>query len=138
MAAFFVSAAAEAQDGIVKPGDAVVTGFSGVTATQAPDGADPFDYTMIDTSGPAARVVDLTSLGPQGISAAPKTFTVTAGEVRQVFGVALDSADPPNLYVAATSAYGLSIFVPDSNGQPKRVERGEAAAQFVPGQFGPP
>src|SRR4029079_13681475 len=58
--------------------------------------------------------------------------------VGQVFGVALDSADPPNLYVAATSAYGLSIFVPDSNGQPKRVERGEAGAQFVPGQFGPP
>ena len=44
----------------------------------------------------------------------------------------------PNIYLAATSAYGLSIGVADASGQMKRVQRGEAGAQFVPGQFGPP
>ena len=43
---------------------------------------------------------------------APKPFTVTAGQVGQVFAVALDNATPPNIYVAATSAYGLPIVVP--------------------------
>ncbi len=133
-----VSAAA-AQEAIVNPGDAVVTGFAGVAASQAPEGADPFDYVAIDIGGASARVVDLTALGPQGgESAADKPFTVTPSEVGQVFGVALDDADSPNIYLAATSVYGLSISVPDSDGQMKRVARGEAGAQFVPGQFGPP
>ena len=134
----FVSAAA-AQEAIVEPGYAVATGFAGVAATQAPEGADPFDYVGIDLGGASARVVDLTALGAQGgESAAPKTFTVTAGQVGQVFGIALDDAAEPNIYLAATSAYGLSIGVADASGTMKRVERGEAGAQFVPGQFGPP
>ena len=132
----FVTAAA-AQDAIVKPGFAVVTGFAGVAADQAPAGADPFDYLGIDAGGASARVVDLTALGGQGESAAPKTFTVTPSQVGQVFGVTLDDAAQPNIYLAATSVYGLSIFVPDSDGRLKRVRRGEADAQFVPGQFGP-
>ncbi len=131
--------AAAAQEALVQPGDAVVTGFAGVAAAQAPEGADPFDYVGIDMGGASARVVDLTTLGPQGgESAAPKLFTVTPSQVGQVFGVALDDANPPNIYLAATSAYGLSIAVPDSGGQMKRVQRGEAGAQFVPGQFAPP
>ena len=135
---FFV-AAAVAQEGLVQPGDAVVTGFAGVAAAQAPEGADPFDYVGIDLGGASARVVDLTALGPQGgESAVPKPFTVTPSQVGQVFGVALDDADPPNIYLAATTAYGLSIGVPDSGGQMKRVQHGEAGAQFVPGQFAPP
>ena len=68
----------------------------------------------------------------------PRVYTLTPGQVGQVFGVAIDDASPPNIYLAATSVYGLSISVPDSNGQMKRVRRGQAGAQFVPGQFGPP
>ena len=65
-------------------------------------------------NGPSARVVDLTNPGPQGVvSPAPKPFTVTAAQVGQVFGVALDNAPQPNIYLAATSAYGLSIYLPD-------------------------
>ena len=138
LAALLATGGARAQDGIVQPGYAVVTGFSGVAATQAPPGADPFDYVGIDLGGASARVVDLTSLGPQGESNAPKIYTLTPGQVGQVFGVAIDDASPPNIYLAATSVYGLSISVPDSNGQMKRVRRGQAGAQFVPGQFGPP
>ena len=132
-------AAAAAQEAIVQPGFAVVTGFAGVAATQAPDGADPFDYVGIDPGGASARVMDLTSLGAQGaVSAVPNPFTVTPSEVGQVFGVTLDDARDPDIYLAATSVYGLSIGVADASGQLKRVQRGEAGAQFVPGQFGPP
>ena len=132
----------EAQEGtpvIVNPGNAVVTGFSGTAPGQAPEGADPADYLTIDLNGPAARVVDLSTLGPQGqLTTAAKPFTVSAAQVGQVFGAALDSAAQPNVYLAATSAYGVSIYVPDQSGVIRRVRNGAAGAQFVPGQFGPP
>ncbi len=133
------AAAAAAQEAIVQPGYAVVTGFAGVAVSQAPEGADPFDYVGIDPGGASARVVDLTVLGPQGAeSVAPKPFTVTPSDVGQVFGVALDDAENPDIYLAATSVYGLSLGIADPSGQLKRVERGQPGAQFVPGQFGPP
>ena len=131
---------AHAQDAIVQPGYAVVTGHSGYVApdTPAPDGADPTDYLMIDPNGVSATVMDLTKLGPQGaLSAVPKPFTVHASDVGQVFGVALDDADAPNIYLAATSAYGLSIVTADSTGRPVRTQTGTSRAEFAPGQFGP-
>ena len=125
-------------------GDAVVTGFSG---TQPPmliaPGTEPADKTYIDLAGPSARVVDLPAPGapPQAqLWPAPKPFSVTAGQVGQVFAVALDSAYPPNIYLAATSAYGLPIVVPDKDGDglPDRVKQGAPNASFMPGLFGPP
>jgi len=124
-------------------GDAVVTGFSG---TQPPmliaPGTEPADKTYIDLAGPSARVVDLPAPGapPQAqLWPAPKPFSVTAGQVGQVFAVALDSANPPNIYLAATSAYGLPIVVPDKDGDglPDRVKQGTPNASFMPGLFGP-
>ena len=139
LAGAFAFGAANAQEAIVKTGDAVVTGYSGITATPAPAGANPFDYIGIDLTGASARVVDLTALGPQGgESAAPKTFTVSPDQVGQVFGVTLDDANDPNIYLAATSVYGLSIGVPDAGGQLKRVQHGQPGANFLSGQFGPP
>ncbi|HVZ14463.1 MAG TPA: hypothetical protein VG894_08395 [Bauldia sp.] len=131
---------AHAQDAIVQPGFAVVTGYSGYVApdTPPPDGADPTDYLMIDPAGVSATVMDLTKLGPQGsLSAVPKTFTLHASDVGQVFGVALDDADAPNIYLAATSAYGLSIVTADSSGRPVRTQTGVGGAEFAPDQFGP-
>src|SRR5665213_2770285 len=123
-------APAEAQQGIVQQGYAVVTGFSGFVSSPAPAGtADPFDYVTDNVTGPSARVVDLTALGPQGtLSPAPKPFTVTSDQVGQVFGVTLDNAPQPNFYLAATSAYGLSIFTPDDSGAPKRLHTGAPGA----------
>ncbi|MEJ0012749.1 MAG: hypothetical protein WDM94_08990 [Bauldia sp.] len=130
---------AAAQEAIVKPGYAVVTGFAGTMQNQPPDGADPVDYLTINTQGISAEVDDLTALGPQGtLSTVTKTFTVNPSQVGQVFGVTLDRAKAPNIYLAATSAYGLSIFTPDETGAPKRIAEGASGAQFVPGQFGPP
>ena len=71
--------------------------------------------------------------------AAPKPFTATAGQIGQVFALALDDASPPNIYAAATSAYGLPIVVPDTDGdgRPDRSRRGATNAAFMPGLFGP-
>ena len=46
---------------------------------------------------------------------------------------------PPNIYLAATSAYGLPIVVPDADGDgvPDRSRRGAPNANFMPGLFGP-
>ena len=125
------------------PGDAVVTGFSGVRPPQqvAP-GVNPLDKTFIDLDGPSVRVIDLSNPGapPQGqIMPAPIPFTVAARQVGQVFAVAQDDATPPNIYVAATSAYGLPIVAAqsDRDGTLRRLRRGEAGAQFMPGLFGP-
>src|SRR5579863_2960582 len=130
---------ASAQNGpaILIDGNAVVTGFSGASNA---GGAAPPDKAAIDPNGPAARVVDLQSPGapPSAqLLTAPKPFTVTAGQVGQVFAVTLDNASPPNIYVAATSAYGLPIVVPGPNGDLLRATAGAPGAQFMPGLFGP-
>jgi hypothetical protein len=127
--------------GIVGNGNAVVTGFSGAQppAMIAP-GVDPGDKTFIDLNGPSARVLDLQSPGapPQAqLLTTPKPFTVTAGQTGQLFGVALDSATPPNLFVAATSVYGLPIVIPAGAGQLNRAKQGAPGATFMPGLFGP-
>ena len=70
----------------------------------------------INTDGPSARIVDLSVLGPQGqVSDVPKPFSVTAGQVGQVFGVDIDNAPEPNIYLAATSVFGLSRQAPPSS-----------------------
>jgi hypothetical protein len=130
--------------GIVNDGDAAVTGFSGSQPpTTVTPGVAPADKTYIDLAGPSARLIDLDAMGapPQAqLVQATKPFTVTAAQVGQVFAVVLDNADPPNIYVAATSAYGLPIVVPDKDGdgQPDRVKQGAPKASFMPGLFGPP
>jgi hypothetical protein len=127
--------------GVLVDGNAVVTGFSGVQlpALIAP-GVNPADRATIDVGGPSVRVIDLQAPGtpPQGqLIAAPKPFTVAAGQLGQVFAVALDNATPPNIYVAATSVYGLPIIVPDASGVPNRAQHGAPNARFMAGLFGP-
>jgi hypothetical protein len=131
------------KNGILADGNALVTGFSGAQppAKIAP-GVDPADKTYIDLSGPSARVIDLQAPGEapkDQVLQAAKPFTVIAGQVGQVFGVAIDNASPPNIYVAATSVYGLPIVVPDKDGDglPDRVKEGAPNASFMPGLFGP-
>ena len=91
-----------AADGL-RPGEAFVTRFSGATD----EGGKP----AIDLNGTVGSILDLRHPGtpPQGAQwlNAPQRSPVTAGKVGQVFGVALDDATPPNIYVTATSAFGL-------------------------------
>ena len=97
------------------------------------------------TSILTARRCESISLGqlgepPQGqFITVAKPFSVSAGQIGQVFSLALDDATPPNIYAAASSAYGLPIVVPDANGDgvPDRSRRGAPNAAFMPGLFGP-
>ena len=128
---------------ILPAGDAAVAGFSGTAIVGSPPGEPQrVEKTYINLDGPALRVIGLSRMGgpPQAqLVAAPKTFTVTARQTGQVFSLALDAADPPNIYAAATSAYGLPIVVPDADGDgvPDRSRRGAPNAAFMPGLFGP-
>ena len=141
----FLPAAGFAQNApsILPAGDAAVAGFSGTAVVGSPR-SEPqrIEKTYIDLDGPALRVIGLSRMGgpPQAqLVAAPKTFTVTARQIGQVFSLALDDANPPNIYAAATSAYGLPIVVPDADGDgvPDRSRRGAPNAAFMPGLFGP-
>ncbi len=89
---FLASESVNAQEAL-QPGESFVTRFSGTT-TQ--DGR-----TIIDTAGTVGSIIDLRSPGgaPQGEHwlKEPQRFPVTAAQVGQVFGVALDDATTPNV-----------------------------------------
>ncbi|MEP7240103.1 MAG: hypothetical protein ABI697_04385 [Devosia sp.] len=130
---------------VLSPGDSIVTGFSGVVAPDAPPPAtDPLDRTFIDLDG---NSVVIQRLAPDGLPTgdlidATVKFSATAQEVGQVRAIALDDAqqttgaDAPNIYVAATSAYGLNLVVPGPDGNPVRSKTGAADATFMEGQWG--
>jgi len=124
-------------------GDAVVTGFSGTIgpapAQPPPLGKSTADLTFIDPDGPSARVIDVTKPGfpwDGRLIPAAKTFDVHAKEVGQVFGVALDDQNPPNIYLAATSAFGLNLVRRGANGMPERRKTGGPGTGWMEGQFG--
>ncbi|MGP0107109.1 YncE family protein, partial [Rhodoblastus sp.] len=135
------AAAQGARPGVTAIGDAAVTGFSGAPAPDriAP-GEDAAAQTFIDRDGPSLRIVDLRRMGgpPEAqLVGAPKIFTVRAARIGQVFGVAFDDSNPPNVYVAASSAYGLPIVAPKSGGGLIHIRLGAAGAVFMPGLWGP-
>jgi hypothetical protein len=141
---FSSAVAQDSSRAILGLGNAVVTGFSGVRPppTPLPPNVDPIERTYIDLDRPSARVINIDALlGPPAaqLLVARKPFSVTAAQVGQVFSIALDDATPPNVYLAATSAYGLPIVVPDrdGDGRPDRSRRGAPNANFMPGLFGP-
>ncbi len=111
-----------AQQGPLQPGEAVVTRFSGTTS--APGSAG--DVTVINPEGPSASIIDVRSPGrpPQGEHwmNEPQRMPVTASQVGQVFGVAIDNESAPNIYLSATSAFGLHRL-PDNS-------------QWMPGMWG--
>ncbi len=118
--------------GIVMPGDVVVTGFSGTVNENG--------TLRMDVTGGSLKVLDLSGRGePRGqVVTAPPKFEVPAGRIGQVFGVTLDNANPPNIYATATSAYGLHIVGPDANGdgRPDPIVTGRPGAKFMEGQWG--
>lgn len=139
--AFFLAPLAPAAaKGLVLPGNALVTGFSGAPAPGliAP-GVDPADYSFIDLTGPALRVIDLQAPGlPHAqLVPAPKPYTATAAQIGQVFGVALDDQTPPNAYAAATSVYGLPMVETGADGKPRHTKTGSPGASFMPGLWWP-
>lgn len=140
---------AGAQDGagIVRRGDAVVTGFAGAKPPGADLPADvhPLDQTYIDPDGITARVLDLSRLGggPQGqLADAPTRRALRAREIGHVFGIAFDGDGrdgPPNVYFAATAMHGLQLVMPPARPgeKPQRILQGRPGATWAPNLFGP-
>jgi hypothetical protein len=148
LAALFVLAAAstalafalQIPSGVLAAGNAAVAGFSGANPpVQIAPGVDPAEKTFIDLDGLSLRIVDLQHMGgppAAQLVAAPKPVTWFAAQIGQVFAVAIDNAGPPNIYAAATSAYGLPIVVPGPDGEPVHVRNGAPNATFMPGLWG--
>ena len=136
-----LAAQQQASTAIYVAGNAAVTGFSGaLPPPQIAPGVDPNQKTFIDLNGPSLRVIDLQHMGGPmraQLVSAPKPFTFNASQLGQVFGVALDDAMPADIFVAATSAYGLPIVVPGPDGQPLHVAAGVPNSAFMPGLWGP-
>jgi len=99
---------ADAQQPEVKPGTAILTQFSGVATETSETGKV---RSVIDVSGSVARFLDVGDLGApargQRVAAEEFPQEVTAGEIGQVFGVAYDDSEPTNVYLTATSTFGL-------------------------------
>jgi hypothetical protein len=119
MALLLVPAPAQAQE-LLSGGDAAVTQFSGVG--QAPEGTP-----RPSVDGAVLRLLGLsTSDDPLdgALRDAPRQLLArTARDVGQVFSVVFDSGQPANIYLAATSAYGLY--------------RGTGDGGWAPGMWGP-
>ena len=106
-------------------GDAVVTGFSGTVVPDPQPAGDPLDETFIDLDGASAQIFRLEPGAPPSaqVISAPPLFQVKARDVGQVFAIGLDgnpwpeaAGNVPNIYLGATSAFGLQIVIPDADG----------------------
>ncbi len=135
------SIAQQVPNSLYVSGNAAVTGFSGaLPPIQIAPGVNPNRETFIDLNGPSVRVVDLHHMGglPEAqLIGAPKPFTFSAAQLGQVFGVVIDDSSPPNIYAAATSAYGLPVVAPGPDGKPQHILAGGPNATFMPGLWGP-
>jgi hypothetical protein len=134
---------------VIEIGDAVVTGFSGIKAADdVPTEGDPFDEDFIDLNGTSMQIRRFDPDAPPAgqLIDAPNVFSVKAGQVGQVFAIGLDNGDgfdplktTPDIYLGATSAFGIQIVRPDTDGdgRPERIKRGDRDAEWMQGQFGP-
>jgi hypothetical protein len=102
IAGFCLHGQVQAQEAM-QSGEAFVTRFSGTT--------DEAGRLTIDLDGAVGIIIDLRPPGgpPQGEHwwNEPQRLTVTAGEVGQVFGIAIDDSTEPSIYLSATSVFGL-------------------------------
>src|SRR6202521_1751849 len=108
----------------MQPGGAYVTRFSGV----APASGSANDQTFaINLDGTVGSIIDIRAPGkpPQGQHwiDEPQRLPVTARQIGQVFGVALDGSTPPNIYLTSTPAFGIHR-TPDNR-------------DWMPGMWGP-
>ena len=108
----------------MQPGEAYVTRFSGV----GPASGSANDQTFaINLDGTVGSIIDIRAPGkpPQGQHwiDEPQRLPVTARQIGQVFGVALDGSTPPNIYLTATPAFGIHR-TPDNR-------------DWMPGMWGP-
>ena len=132
-------------EAVLRPGEAYVTRFSGTTERQGPGGPSA---TVIDREGTVGSIVDILTPGEPPVGQnwidEPQRNPLKASEVGQVFGVALDDASPPNVYLTATSAYALHRTTDNRGwmpgmwgpkGGPGTVYKLDAAKGYAPSVF---
>lgn len=141
------TAAAHAAEAVLAPGDAVVSGFSGFRPSGAPliPGTNPLDQFVINVDGASAQIQSVGVPGepPSGqLVATSSKRQFLARDIGQVFAITLEETRdagklPPNIYLGATSAFGLHIVRPDADGdgQPDRTKTGAAGATWMAGMF---
>ncbi len=140
-AALFVPAQAMAQDhsAPLRPGDAIVTNFSGVVDTGASSEADPAAGLAINPDGNSAvilRLGDAPAVAPNTIKP-PIVRAFKASEIGQVFPIAHIGGGDNDIFFGATSAFGLQIVKQDpAGGPPIRLKTGGPEAQWMEGQWG--
>jgi hypothetical protein len=137
-------ASAQSQS-IYQQGDAVVTGFSGVTQWRYPPGADQVDYQIINQQGSTLQIFSLSQMfGADDARKIPvdRGFALSAGQTGQVFGVALDDGKEPDgtfrapdIYITATSAFGLRLLQETAT-EVSRTKSGGPDVRWMQGQFG--
>lgn len=127
---------------------AVMTGFSGhvygrpiLPADQRAAARLNPDYQVINLDGAVVTLTDIEGYGRamNGDEVTrPAKDSIFARQIGQVFGVAIDDDKAPNLYLSATSAYGLHIVGPDldDNKLADRLTKGDASAKWMEGQWG--
>ena len=131
---------------LLQPGRIAVTGFSGVTipGDPLPPGKSVEDLTFINIDGASLKLFDVSDVGgpPRGQVldvGRPPVRDWMARELGQVFAIAFDNLEPANIYVGATSAFGLYLVSsepPSAPGGPDRMTTGGPSAQWMEGQFG--
>ncbi len=126
---------------IMAPGDTIVTGFPGITTPTPPfPSGNPIDETFIDVNGPSMQIQRPQPAGPPSgqLINSPTVFSAPASAVGEVFPIALDDLPAPDIYLGATSAFGIQIVAPDKDGdgRPERITHGEPDAKFMDGQWG--
>jgi hypothetical protein len=128
-------------DFALKAGDAVVTGFSGIRPAEPRNakasGGD--EIMVIDLNAPSMRILRSGRTGKPPLPA-DVTFEIPAGEIGQVFPIAIGKRGRlgADIYLGATSLFGLQIVLPDSDGDgvPERTRNGHPNADWMQGQFG--
>jgi hypothetical protein len=104
----FLALPASAQQRGISPGEGFVTRFSGIIAGVDESGRE---IPVIDPNGVVGSVIDLRRPGQAPVGQhwknEPQHTPVFASEVGQIYGIAIDDAYPPNIFVTATAAFGL-------------------------------
>ncbi len=97
---------------------AVATCFSGYVGGAFGGPVNPYGFVVgvVDVRDPAANGAVLDQNWAAPMYHGPSSSLWTATNLGQVFGVTLDDAIPPNIYVSATTLYGPQYFGPGGPG----------------------